>query len=72
MNGLREKIIKTIKGGPISRLSGKLFLFMFLLFIVIALAAPGRSFGLGLEVGPGEIYLENVTLGSPAAVSALG
>lgn len=44
----------------------------YILFMVIALAAPSRSFGLGLEVGPGDIYIDNVTLGKPVAVSALG
>lgn len=49
----------------------KLSSFAFLLFIIIALAAPKESFGLGLEIGPDEIYVENVALGQPVAVSAL-
>lgn len=42
-----------------------------ILLCLIVLAAPGRSFGLGLEVGPGDIYIDNVPLGKTAAVSAL-
>lgn len=42
-----------------------------LILLVIILAVPSRSFGFGLEVGPDEIYIENVSLGEPVAVSVL-
>lgn len=43
-----------------------------ILFIIIGLAFPSRSFGIGLEVDPGEINIQNVSLGQKVAVSALG
>lgn len=49
----------------------KLSSFVFSLVIIIFLVAPKESFGLGLEIGPDEIYVENVVLGQPAVVSAL-
>ncbi len=39
---------------------------------LIALVLPGMSFGMGLEVDPGEINIQNVALGQKVAVSALG
>ena len=71
MSGLREKVMKAIKGGHVFPPENRC-LCLFVLFIVIALAAPGRSFALGLEVDPGEINLKNVPLGKTIAVSALG
>jgi len=50
----------------------KVWLVGYILFMVIAMAAPSRSFGLGLEVDPGEIYVKDVALGKKVAVSALG
>lgn len=63
-------MIKAIARNPISRLARKLFPFLFLMIIV--LAVPSRSFGLGLAVNPNEIHLENVPLGQLVAVSVLG
>ncbi len=43
-----------------------------ILLCLIVLAAPRAGFGLGLEVDPGEINIQNVPLGQKAAVSVLG
>ncbi len=40
--------------------------------LFIALVLPSASFGIGLEVDPGEINIQNVALGQKAAVSVLG
>lgn len=40
--------------------------------LFFTLALPCASFGMGLEVDPGEINIQNVALGQKVAVSALG
>ncbi len=40
--------------------------------LLMVLALPSVCFGIGLEVDPGEINIQNVPLGQKAAVSALG
>lgn len=50
----------------------KVWLVGYILFMVIALATPSRSFGAGLAVDPNEINLQNVPLGKKVAVSVLG
>ncbi|MFH1191138.1 MAG: hypothetical protein V1670_02970 [Candidatus Omnitrophota bacterium] len=58
MNGLKEKKSTSVA--------------LVILFCLIVFAVPGKSFGLGLGVDPGEINLQNVPLGQKAAVSVLG
>ncbi len=64
MSGLREKIIKMMK--RVMRIK------CCVPGIILVLVVSGRCFGAGLEVDPGEIYLEEVSLGKSIAVSALG
>ncbi|PIP19209.1 MAG: hypothetical protein COT38_01465 [Candidatus Omnitrophica bacterium CG08_land_8_20_14_0_20_41_16] len=63
MSGLREKIIKAVKG------KGVPFQDVPLLIILVVVFCTKLVFGAGLEVGPGDIYVDNVSLGKTAAVS---
>ncbi|MFH1189712.1 MAG: hypothetical protein V1682_03395 [Candidatus Omnitrophota bacterium] len=74
MSGLREKPGKMIRQpslrGP--KPEATPILVSAILLLLLTPASPGISFGAGLEVGPGDIYVENVSPGEPVAVSALG